>query len=183
MTDSSKIFRVAVIGPESTGKSLLCEGLAAHYKTVWVPEFAREYLSKTKGTYALQDIVTIYKEQYSHESELTLHANKLIFTDTEAIIAKVWCEHVYGFCPDEITQLIQQKPYDFYLLTSPDLPWEPDPLRENPGKGEFFFKWYKNILNELKLPYGTVSGIGERRLKNAIHIMEQALDFTSEKNQ
>ncbi len=40
--------KIVVIGPESTGKSTLCEQLAAHYKTKWVPEYAREYIDRIK---------------------------------------------------------------------------------------------------------------------------------------
>ena len=45
----SSIKKIVIIGPESTGKSTLCEALAKHYNTNWCPEYARQYLSK-KGT-------------------------------------------------------------------------------------------------------------------------------------
>lgn len=167
------IKRIAVIGPESTGKSNLCEWLAEHYHTVWVPEYAREYLSVKQHPYTLNDIVEIYSEQYRREKELIRSANGFIFTDTEAIIARVWCEHVFGVCPDEIKDLITDQPYDLYLLTSPDLPWEPDPLRENPGKGDFFFEWYQRLLKEYGYPFGIVSGQGETRYQCAASILEK----------
>lgn len=171
MKNNSNILRVAVIGPESTGKSMLCQSLAEHYQTVWVPEYAREYLQKSGGSYTIEDIVTIYTEQYKKEQDLISSAGNIIFTDTEAIIAKVWCEHVYGSCPEPISRLIHDAPYDFYLLTSPDLPWEPDPLRENPGKGEYFFEWYKKLLEEFRLPYGIVAGRGSERTGRAIRLI------------
>jgi nicotinamide riboside kinase len=49
--------RIAVTGPESTGKSLLTEQLARHYNTVWVPEFARSYLEKLGRPYDEDDIL------------------------------------------------------------------------------------------------------------------------------
>ncbi|VAW30185.1 hypothetical protein MNBD_BACTEROID07-850, partial [hydrothermal vent metagenome] len=36
--------RIAITGPESTGKSELAAWLASAYQTSWVPEYAREYL-------------------------------------------------------------------------------------------------------------------------------------------
>ena len=173
MKNKSNILRVAVIGPESTGKSALCESLAAHYQTVWVPEYAREFLQKSGGSDTLEDIVTIYTEQYKKEKEMISSANNILFTDTEAIIAKVWCEHVFGNCPEPILKLIHDVPYDYYLLTSPDLPWEPDPLRENPGKGDFFFEWYKKLLEEFRLPYGIVDGRGSDRTMKAIGLISK----------
>ena len=87
MNDPSTIYRVAVIGPESSGKSNLCEALAAHYQTAWVPEYARDYLKTTGGKYNIQDIIKIYTCQYQMERQQIPSANRVIFTDTEAIIA------------------------------------------------------------------------------------------------
>jgi len=176
VNQGKKILRVAIIGPESSGKSLLCEQLARYFNTVWVKEYAREYLTKLGHPYEQNDISKIYNEQFRIEQELLSEANKIIFTDTEFIIAKVWFENVYGNCPDEIESAIKNFPYDLYLLTADDLPWEYDPLRENPGKGKFFFDWYVRILNEYKLHYKVVSGKGKIRLQNAIEFVHQMID-------
>ena len=40
-----KKYRIAITGPESTGKSTLTEQLANHFNTLWVKEYAREYLN------------------------------------------------------------------------------------------------------------------------------------------
>ncbi len=172
---SEKILRVAIIGPESSGKSELSRLLAAHYQTQWIPEFARMYLSQLDHPYTLEDIVKIYKTQFQQEQELKSIANNYIFVDTEFIIAKVWCENAFKTCPAYIDEMIESHPYDLYLLTSPDLPWEYDPLRENPGKGEFFFNWYQTLLEKNKLNYGVVSGIGDVRLSSAMDAMEKQL--------
>ncbi len=167
------VKRVAVIGPESTGKSDLCRQLARHYNTIWIPEYARSYLPALNRPLTINDIVEIYKTQSGMEQHQIADANKIIFTDTEAIIARVWCEHVFGVCPDEISDMLEKQQYDYYLLTSPDIPWESDPLRENPGKGQFFFDWYRNILNEKKIPYGVVHEPGSKRIKNAIALIDK----------
>lgn len=165
------VKRIAVIGPESSGKSVLCSQLAAHYQTLWVPEHAREYLPTLDRKYRVEDVVHIYMTQFEKEKNSLRHAQQYLFTDTEFIIARVWCENVFGFCPEEIFKLIEKHPYDYYLLTSPDLPWEPDPLRENPGRGAFFFDWYRQLLDEYGYNYGIVSGTGEVRLQNAIDVL------------
>jgi NadR type nicotinamide-nucleotide adenylyltransferase len=172
MTEN-KIKRIAIIGPESSGKSALSRALASKYKTIWIPEHAREYLSQLDRTYLESDVITIYKEQWEQESRSINKANKFLFIDTEFIIGKVWYEHVYKKPCAYFDNMIKQYPYDFYLLTSPDLPWEADPLRENPGKGLYFFEWYKNILAESKLPYSIVSGTGDDRLQCAVQAINQ----------
>ena len=170
------IKRIAIIGPESSGKSELCRQLAAHYSTNWVPEYARDYLSEIDRPYTLEDIVQIYNTQFEQEQELVSGSATYLFIDTEFLIAKVWCEHVFKTCPPYLEEMIDKYPYDLYLLTAPDLPWEFDPLRENPGKGFFFFKWYEKLLIEKKLPYAVVSGQGNLRTQCAIEIIKRELE-------
>ncbi|MDQ3049264.1 MAG: AAA family ATPase [Bacteroidota bacterium] len=167
--------RIAIIGPESSGKSELCHNLAIHYHTEWIPEYARFYLLQLKTPYVLQDIINIYTQQFQQEVDRLKIADKFLFTDTEFLMAKVWCENAFHTSPPLIEAMILNHPYDFYLLTAPDLPWEFDPLRENPGKGEFFFNWYKRLLDEKKLDYGIVTGNGLHRTRNAISLLEKFL--------
>jgi NadR type nicotinamide-nucleotide adenylyltransferase len=167
------IIRVALIGPESTSKSTLSEELANHYQTVWVPEYARTYLKELKYKYTLQDILVIAQEQFKQEQELLKTANRFIFIDTELIVSKVWCTDVFNTCPDWITETAGNYPYDLYLLTYPDLPWEEDPLRENPHRRMYFYDWYERELKKTNASYTIITGIGEQRLKNAISAVEK----------
>src|SRR5882724_5273263 len=61
--------KIVIIGPESTGKSTLCEQLANHYNTQWCPEFAREYLLKHGMDYHFDDLLTIAKGQIDLEEK------------------------------------------------------------------------------------------------------------------
>ena len=65
------IKKIVIIGPESTGKSTLCEKLAAHYQTLWVPEYAREYLEKHGTDYSYEDLLTIAKGQIELEERIS----------------------------------------------------------------------------------------------------------------
>ncbi len=166
------IIRIALIGPESTSKSTLSEALAKHYNTVWVKEYAREYLSNLIKKYTLDDIVNIAQTQLKQEQKLIEHAKQFIFVDTELIISKVWCEDVFKTCPDWILQNITHYQYDYYLLTYPDLPWKNDPLRENPNRREFFFNWYEKELKTIHANYTIIKGIGQNRLNKSIQAIE-----------
>ncbi|MDP5043417.1 MAG: ATP-binding protein, partial [Leeuwenhoekiella sp.] len=39
-------IKIVLFGPESSGKTTLSRALSEYYKTLWVPEYAREYLQK-----------------------------------------------------------------------------------------------------------------------------------------
>src|ERR687889_372916 len=91
--------RIVILGPESTGKSTLCQQLAKHYDTTWVPEYAREHLLKHGMSYTYDDLLSIARRQLAQEDEMAAAAPRgLIFVDTDMYVMKVWCEFVFGKC-------------------------------------------------------------------------------------
>jgi len=163
-----KIIKIAFIGPESTGKTTLCESLAEHFNTVWVPEMSREYIAGLDRKYTLEDIEHCTREQLKEEQTMLKRANKFLFCDSEMIIAKVWCADVFKKVPAWIEKKVNTNLYDLHLLMQPDIPFEHDDVRENPHRREFFFEWYKRELDERKFPYEIIGGNGDERLRNCI---------------
>ena len=171
----SKILKIAITGPESTGKSQLAELLADRYKTVWVPEFARGYLNRIDKPYNYNDILEIAKGQVKSAEALLLLANKLCFMDTELLVTKIWCDVKYKMCHPWIIENLKNQDFDLYLLTDVDLQWEFDPLREHPDKRKFLFDLYQQSLDVLDFNYRIIRGIGEERLKNASTFINEML--------
>ncbi|HRH65168.1 MAG TPA: ATP-binding protein [Bacteroidia bacterium] len=171
----NSIIRIALLGPESTGKTTLALQLAAHYQTVWVPEYSREYMEVLGRKYTREDILITLREQCRQEDLAMEKANTLLFADTDPIIAKVWMEDVFQETPEEIQQIIEERKYDLYLLLTPDLPFVVDPVRENPERREYLFRWYKKELEERHFCYSVISGEGAMRLENAKRAVENFL--------
>ena len=174
--NNNRIIKIAITGPESTGKSTLSADLAEHYQTVYVPEFARDYIDRLNRPYNQDDILEIAKGQLREEKRISGFANKLIFCDTELIVTKIWSDVKYGKCDPWILKNITENTYDLFLLCNIDLPWEEDPQREHPHMREKLLKLYVDELIHRGLPYKVVSGTGEQRLKNAIGFVESVLD-------
>lgn len=170
-TDS--IIKVAITGTESTGKSLLAKQLAGYFHTVFVPEYAREYIENLGRTYNFSDILNIAKGQLERETALYPKINKIIFCDTEFIVTKIWSEHSFRKCDEWILNTIENHVYDLYLLMNIDLPWEYDPQREHPNKREYLFNLYKQELSGRGFPFEIISGNGETRLQNAVDIIKK----------
>lgn len=166
--------KIVVIGPESTGKSSLCEALAAHYHTSWVPEYAREYLETHGMDYSFDDLLTIAKGQLALEDRRTAEAiatgNELLFIDTDMYVMKVWCEFVFGRCHSWILDQIAGRGYDGYLLCRTDLPWVRDDLREYPDLAarEKLFHIYRDCLVNQSTPWMEIGGAGEERVAAGI---------------
>ncbi|MEQ8878474.1 MAG: ATP-binding protein [Cyclobacteriaceae bacterium] len=166
------IKKIAVIGPESTGKSELSAQLARHYQTEWVPEYARFYLDRLQNEYEQSDLLEIAKGQIEWEKDKMEMADEWLICDTNLIVIKVWSDHKYGNTDPFIEAQLEKIPYDFYLLSNIDLPWRDDPQREHPKLRKYFLDLYENYLKARKLPYKLVSGIEDIRLANAV----QAID-------
>lgn len=171
--------KIVVIGPESTGKSTLCESLAKHYDTIWCKEYARQYLSEHGTDYNYDNLLTIAKGQIAGEDAATKKAiqeNKThVIIDTDMYVMKVWCEYVFNNCHPYILEQINERIYDGYLLCDIDLAWTADEMREYPDEQprKELFVIYKELLINQTTPWGIVSGQGEQRTKNAIQIIDQ----------
>lgn len=161
--------RIVVIGPESTGKSSLCETLAAHYQCPWVPEYAREYLETHGMNYTFADLSTIARGQLALEDRIAASAEAagaaLLFVDTDMYVMKVWSEFVFGRCDPWILNQIVARKYDGYLLCRTDLPWVRDDLREYPDlvSREKLFHIYRDCLVNQYTPWAEIGGAGDER--------------------
>ena len=160
--------RIAIIGPESTGKSELAQQLAREFETEWVPEYARFYIDRLFRAYEQSDLLEIAKGQLLWEDDKAQYASKYLFCDTNLIVIKIWSDHKYGFTDPWIEEQLQIRHYDHYLLSDIDSPWRPDPQREHPTMRKHFLAVYENYLKEHNLPYSIVSGEEEDRLQSAI---------------
>lgn len=167
--------KVAVVGPECTGKTELSQYLASYFKTAWVPEYARAFLNKLIRRYDQSDLTKIAHGQLRMEDEWMQNANKVLICDTNLIVIKVWSEEKYGNCDPEILRAMNTRHYDLLLLTQVDIPWEEDPQREHPEKREYFWDIYKREAVESKVPFAEISGGREERRKTAVQAVERIL--------
>jgi NadR type nicotinamide-nucleotide adenylyltransferase len=180
--------KIVIIGPESTGKSTLCEGLAAHYHTEWVQEYARGYMLTHGTAYSYDDLSTIARGQLALEDAAVAAlgecksatgpaptGDRVLFIDTDLYVMKVWSEYVFGRCETWILKEIVTRRYDGYLLCRTDLPWVKDELREYPDltTRERLYHIYKDILVNQEVPWVEVGGEGGDRLKSAIEAVER----------
>ena len=154
------MYRVGIIGPESTGKSSLALYLAHRYKGTYVPEYARTYIEQ-KGSkeVSYDELCAIAQHQIEEMKPYCLienrSENEVVFFDTELIVTKVWFEYAFGKMPEWLEEAIRAYPMDVYLLTYPDLPWVPDPARYNGDEAMRLelFKRYETEIQALDIPY------------------------------
>jgi NadR type nicotinamide-nucleotide adenylyltransferase len=170
------IRKIVITGPESTGKSTLAEGLARHYKTVWVREYARRYLEVLKRPYEKHDLVEIAKGQIRAEEDQLGLANGMLFCDTDLTVLKIWSQHKYGTVHPFILENLRNRSYDLYLLPYIDLPWKYDPQREHPHLREYLFDAYENELHARGIDYVVLKGSHVQRISTAIKTIDRAAE-------
>ena len=175
MDTQKKKLRIAITGPESTGKTILAKQLAEHLNAQYIPEYAREYVENLPGHYTFEDIEIIAKtqvEQYLY----TINSPGIVFIfDTWLIITKVWFNWVYGRMPGWLEERLKGCPIDLFLLCCPDLPWEADEVRENGGENRTkLFEQYRLELKHYNFNFVEISGTDDERLNQAIQAIHDS---------
>ena len=172
--------KVVLYGPESTGKTTLSIELAKHFKTNWVPEYAREYLQtiwdNEKRICEPTDILPIAIGQMKLENELAIKSKSLLICDTNLFETMVYSKYYYGGnCDPLLEKYALKNDYDLYLLTDIDIPWEKDDLRDKPNEREESFQIFKNELIQNNLPFRIISGTRIERLKKAVNYINKII--------
>jgi NadR type nicotinamide-nucleotide adenylyltransferase len=175
MLKANNISRIIITGPESTGKTELAQALAEKFETVWIPEYARQYVENLDRPYDYDDVVRIAQHQIAQEKDYATRVGKgILIFDTWLIITKVWLDLVFGKCPEWISDHIRSSKIDLFLVCNTDLPWIEDSVRENGGeKREELFQLYCNEIRYFGFKYEIISGFGVARTENAINALSK----------
>ena len=180
------MMRLAIFGPESTGKTMLAEKLAAHFNAPLVAEYAREFWDR-HGVITLEDIPGMAREQWRREDEaagLRLGgtgptAAQLVICDTEALTTVLWSDLLFGTCPDDIRRGAEKraKNYALYLLLDIDVPFAPDPQRCFPEQAdrEKCMRVWRGALERRHLPFVEIRGDWAQREQWAIEAVNRLL--------
>ncbi|HEX6986124.1 MAG TPA: AAA family ATPase, partial [Planctomycetaceae bacterium] len=169
------VKRVCLFGPESTGKSRLARDLAAHFGTVWVPEFARGLLDRKAGRCDPEDIPLIARGQAASEEALARRANRVLFCDTDLLTTTIWSDVLFGRCPAWIAAEADCRRYDLTLLLDVDVPWVDDAQRYLPHLRREFFARCESELARRGRRYVVIRGSWEERFERAVAAVEEAL--------
>nr|WP_233164714.1 ATP-binding protein [Pedobacter sp. ASV28] len=171
-----RIRKIAIVGPESTGKSTISAQLAKYYQVAWVPEYARYYCAALTEACTLQDEVNMFHGQVAlEESVLSMVETDFIICDTTFLTVKIWSDAFFGETPQVVLDALKERPYDFYVLLDIDLPWQDDPLRDFPNQREHFMEVWHRELKVLNANYQVVSGLDDDRFNNAIAAIDHFL--------
>lgn len=165
----ASVHKILFTGPESTAKTSLARELSMTCQTLWVPEYARFYLTRLQKNYEEEDLLSIAKGQLQWEQHWEKQARQFLFCDTSMLVMKIWSEYKYQRVHPWIAEQWEKSNYTIYFLCKPDLPWSPDPLRENEKleEREWLFEQYKNALEEAGKHFIVIGGTWQERFQTA----------------
>ena len=159
---------VCLHGPESTGKTTLARALAAHFTTVWVPEFGRIYCEIFGNECDLEDLRAIRHGHDLLAAAGRRKANELLILDTDAVMTAIWSDILIGTRPPELDRI--DDPADLYLLCNVDVPFEADRIRYFPSQTtrDTMFAQTRAELERRELKFVTISGSRDQRFQSAV---------------
>lgn len=180
----AKVQKIILFGSESTGKSTLAARLAAHYQTLWCPEFSRTYLQLKNEIEQrhLQGFVSVYEDiepiaigQLGLEDSFLAQAKDILFYDTNLLTNLIYSHYYFGKAPSFLSEIVKKRTYDFYLLLDTDIAWQADPLRDRRHARAEIQQIFKNALIEGKQNFVEIKGLDEERFENAVSAIEKFL--------
>ncbi len=178
LAESSRPFfvkKIVLYGPESTGKTTLSRMLAEEFKTIWIPEYARELLEEKNSEVEESDIPLIAKGQIRLEEEAVQKANKILFCDTDLLVTKVYAEHYYGRCEEWVSEAANTRNYELHLLTNNDIPHVADKLRDRADRRDEMYSLFEKELIQSGRKFERISGNFAERFSLAKKIISSIL--------
>jgi len=181
----SRILRIVLIGAESTGKTTLCEALAAHYGTVWVAEYGREHWENKIAAqntppgetpaWSDDEFIHIAEEQQRRENEAATRANRVLICDTNAFATATWFERYAGARHPEVDAIGARDQVDLYLIPSPDVPFVQDGVRDGEKIREWMHARFLELIRAGGTPHVLITGAWDARLPQAIAAIDALL--------
>jgi HTH-type transcriptional regulator, transcriptional repressor of NAD biosynthesis genes len=169
-----KILKVCLYGAESTGKTTLCQLLAAHYQTVFVPEMARWVLGDRKCV--ADDFPAIAYAQFAEVARQELYANQVLICDTDLLVTQVYEQHYFNRIHPQVIDLQRLEHYDLYLVCDTDIPWVQDAQRDLGHLREEMKAKFVHELQLRNLPFHWIRGNYEQRFQTAISHIDALLE-------
>lgn len=169
MSSNYKYF--VFTGPESSGKTTLSEWVSATFDLPLVPEYARYFLENLDRPYKKDDLNFISKGQLAYE--IGRLDKSTIICDTDLLNIIIWYEVKYKNIPAWLLDWFRNTENRLYFICHPDIPWEYDPLRENPADRQFLLERHQHYLTKFNKNFINLSGALEERQEKLKIIFRQ----------
>jgi nicotinamide riboside kinase len=170
---ADRALRIAVLGAESTGKTVLAAALAPRLardtglRVAWVPEWLREWCDHVGRTPQAHEQASILRGQHER-IEAAAATHDVVICDTTALMTAVYSRIVFDDRTLDARAVELHRRMDLTLLTALDLPWVADAQRDGPQVRVPVDNALRELLGDNGLPWTLVAGTGAARLEAAV---------------
>ena len=166
-------LRICIVGAESSGTTTLAQGLASALNTNWVEEYGREYCAEKYGDADFEwhsnEFTHIAREQSRLIDAAARGCNRVLVCDTDAFATRLWHFRYMNFWSDEVDQIARAaKQPDLYVLTSPDIPFVQDGLRDGEHLREAMHQQFIEELARWNLNWMLANGSSDERVAQVL---------------
>ena len=170
----AEAVRIAIVGAESTGKTVLAQALALRLaeltgrRCTWVGEWLRHWCDREGRTPRLEEQQAIAVHQHAL-IDAAASDHEVVVCDTTALMTAVYSDLLFGDRSLVPFAIAQQRRCQLTLLTALDIVWVPDGLqRDGPQVREPVDNRVRALLISHQLPWALVGGQGMARLDAAV---------------
>lgn len=191
---TASILRIAILGAEATGKSTLAAALAAHYHTLWVPEYLREFVETTQRPPVAAEQLLIATTQLQREAESAkrvlenaaqgmvqgmVHTSSLLFCDTTPLMTAIYSEHYFVEADSALARLAAAHDYAATIVTAPSMPWVADGMqRDSDAVRQKVHQTLLHKLQQAGIQYQLVDGSLQQRVLQSVEYLGAVLAQT-----
>ncbi|WP_293731367.1 multifunctional transcriptional regulator/nicotinamide-nucleotide adenylyltransferase/ribosylnicotinamide kinase NadR [uncultured Actinobacillus sp.] len=174
---------IAILGGESSGKSVLVNKLATVFNTTSAWEYGREFVFEQLGgdEQAMQysDYPQMALGHQKYVDYAVRHAHKVAFIDTDYITTQAFCIQYEGKSHPFLDSMIKEYPFDVTILLNNNTKWVNDGLRSlgSARQRQRFQQLLKKLLDKYNVPYIEITSPSYlERYNQAKEIVEKILN-------
>ncbi|HEX6191225.1 MAG TPA: AAA family ATPase [Chitinophagaceae bacterium] len=167
------VKKVAILGSESTGKSLMAKNLAKYFHTSYVPEMARDIVEKT-DTCTIDDLYKIASLQATHIQKELQKANRILFSDTDLTTTASYAAFLFNHQLEVSEEIRKINQFDLYLFLETDCPFVQDGTRLDEAMRNSLSRHHEEYLHRNNIPFTKITGRDwDSRQKSAIDVIHK----------
>ena len=122
--------KIAIVGPESSGKSTMVKKLAHHYHGNIVHEYGRTLSEAKKNDLTKDDFIQITEGQQALiDIAISKGKSPYLFIDTEAYVTYLFSKIYLDKYTEEILEYGKNQEIDHYIVLAPTVKWVDDGTR------------------------------------------------------